>query len=166
MNRLLRARKIGFEDALRGDRIEPGLEARSARSRHAQNPLGFARGEPLVHELRAEAEAAVEALREAAGEPADRVLGAVGVHGDPDHQPRRPPLGDKLPDRGKPHAVLDGGDGGEGVREARLEIADRDADALGAEVKGQDRSGPGERREGRGERSNQAVAWKRTGEKV
>ena len=101
------------------------------------------RGQPLVHERCADTEAAVQALREAAGEPAHRVLGAVGVRGEPDHQQYRPPLGDKLPERGKTRAVFHGGDGGQGVGETGLEVADCDADALRAEIESQDRSGTG-----------------------
>jgi len=44
------------------------------------------------------------------------------------------------------------------VGEPGLEVADGDAGALGAEVERQDRSGPGERREGRGERRIQSLA--------
>jgi len=52
------------------------------------------------------------------------------------------------------------------MREPGFEVTYRDADAPGAEVERQDRPGPGERREGRGERSIQTLAWRRTEDKV
>jgi len=66
------------------------------------------------------------------------------MRGEPDHQQYRPPLGDKLPDRGEPRAVFHGGDGGQGMGEAGLEIADCDADALRAEVEREHGSRPRE----------------------
>ena len=100
------------------------------------------RGQPLVHEFRADTKAAVQALREPAGEFAHQVLGAVGVRGEADHQQYRPPLGDKLPDRGKPRAVCHGGDGDQRVGNTGLEVADCDADALRAEVERQNGARP------------------------
>ena len=144
---LFRGSEIALEDALGGDRVEAGLEPRTTRARGAQHAFGFARGEPLVHECGADAEAALQALREAAGELADRMLGTVGVRRQPDHQQRRPPFGNQPFDRRKARAVFRGGDAGQGMRDPRLEVADRDANALDAEVEPQDGARPGVRRE-------------------
>jgi len=105
-------------------------------------------GQALVHELGADAEAALQALREAPGKPADWMFGAVGVRGEPDHQQRRPPLGDQPLDRGKARAILRAADGVQRMRDPGLEIADRDADAPGAEVERENAARPGVRREG------------------
>ncbi len=101
-------------------------------------PLGVARGQPLVHERGGDAEAPLQALREAPGEPATGCSRAVGVRRQPDDEQHRPPLGDQALDRREASAVLRVGDGVQGMREAGFEIADGDADALGAEVERED----------------------------
>lgn len=145
---LFRAREIGFEDALGGDRVEGGLEPGAARAGGAQGMLGIVRSEPLVHELDAEAEAAVQPLGKTAGQPADRVLAAVLAGGHADHQQGGAPFRDQALDRGKARAVLRGRDGGQRVRQPGFEIADGDADALGAEIEGE--NGPRSRVRGEG----------------
>jgi hypothetical protein len=75
------------------------------------------------------------------------MLGPVRVRGHADHQQRRPPLGDQPPDGGEARPVLRRGDGGQGMRDPGLEIADRDAGALGAEIKRENGSRSREKRE-------------------
>jgi hypothetical protein len=83
------------------------------------------------------------------------MLGPVLARGHADHREHRPPLGEEALDGAEARAVVGRRDGGQRVSETGLEIADGDADAPGAEVESQDRPGPGERREARGERSSQ-----------
>ena len=145
---LFRVREIGFQYALGGDRIEAGLQPRAARAGIAQHSCRLVRSEPLVDHFGAHAEAALQALCEAAGEFANRVLAPVSVRGAPDHEQCRPPLRDQPLDRGKSRAGFRNCDGGKGMREPDFEVTHRDADALGAEIKRQDGARPGVRREG------------------
>ena len=137
-----RAFEESFQYALGGNGVEPGLQARPSRTGSAQESLGLVRGQPLVDEFGAGAEAALQALREAAGEPADRVLAAIGVNGKADHQQRRVPFRNEPLDRRKARAVVRGRDHGQGMSETGLEVSDRDADALRAEVECEDGSRP------------------------
>ena len=131
---LFRGYEIALKYALRGHRVEAGLQPSAAGARSAQEPLGLAGGKPLVDELGADAEAALQSLRETAGERADRMLGSIGVGGHADHHQQGPPLGDQALDRGKTRAVIRGRYGGERVGEPGLEVADGDAGAFRAEV--------------------------------
>lgn len=145
--RLFRGCEIGLKDALRRHRVERQLEPRPARAGGTQRMLGIVGGEVLVDQLHGQPEAPVQALGEAAREAADGMLAAILSRGQPhDHQDGAP-FRRQLLDRGEARAVVRGGDGGQRVRQPCLEVADRDADALRAEVECQDRSGPGERRE-------------------
>ena len=137
----------GFQYALGGDCIEPGLQPRAARAGVAQHSRRLVRSEPLINQFGAHAEAALQALCEAAGEFADRVLAPVSVRGAPDHEQCRPPLHDQPLDRGKSRAGFRNRDGGKGMREPDFEVTHRDADALGAKVERQDRPRRGVRRE-------------------
>src|SRR5262245_13972583 len=126
--------EISVQDALRGHGVEPGLEPRAACPGRAQQPLRLVGSQTLIHQLGADAEPALQALREAPGELADGMLRAVGVRRQADYQQRRPPLGDQPLDGGEARAGLGQLDRCEGVGEAGLEIAYRDADAPGAEI--------------------------------
>ncbi|MNC87373.1 hypothetical protein D3C83_30960 [compost metagenome] len=95
----------------------------------------------LVHQLGAHAEAALHPLRETARKAPHRVLAAVGAGGQPDHQPHRAPFPDQLLDGGEAGPVVRGGERRQGMGEPGLEVADRDADALGAEIEGEHRAG-------------------------
>jgi len=139
--------EVAREDALGGDRIEAGLQPRAARAGIAQHSCRLVRSEPLVDHFGAHAEAALQALCEAAGEFADRVLAPVSVRGAPDHEQCRPPLRDQSLDRGKSRAGFRNCDGGKGMRKPDFEVAHGDADALGAKVERQDRPRRGVRRE-------------------
>lgn len=135
--------EVGLENALSSNRVETGFQSRAARPRRAQQPLRFVRGKPLVHELGANGEAALQPLCEAPGEAADRVFGTVGVAREPDHQRYRTPFRDQPLERSEARAIIRGRDGRERVGNPGLEIADGDADALGAEIKSQDGARPG-----------------------
>ena len=142
------AYEVSLQNALRGDGINAGLEPRAARAGRAQQPLRLVRGQALVHQFRAHSESPVQPVGEATGEPADGMLGAIGVRGQPDYQQCRAPFRDEPLDGREPRAVVRCGNAGQGVRHPGLEIADRDADALRAEVKGEDGPRPRVRGEG------------------
>jgi len=145
---LLGGSKIALEDALGGDGIQTGLEPGTARACRSQQALGLDGGEALVHEFGVQAETAVQALRETAGEFPDRVLRAVGMRGLTDQQQGGPPFGDQLPDCREACPILHLEKGRQGMRQPGFEITDRDADAPGAEVEGEDGARPRVRDEG------------------
>lgn len=138
----------GLEYALRGDRVDGRLEPRASGSGGAQRLLGVVGGEPLVHELDADAEAAAQALAETPRQRAHRMLAAVLPHGQAHHQQGGAPFRYQALDRGEAGAIVRAGNMGQGVSQPGFEIADGDADAPGAEVEPE--NGPRSRVRGEG----------------
>ena len=133
--------EIGLQNALRGDRVQPRLEARPACAGGAQRALRIVRGETFVDELGGQAKTASEAVRETAREASHRMLGAIGVGREADHQQHRPPFRDELLYGGEARFIVRRSDGRQRMGKPGFEIANGDADAPGAEVKRQDRPG-------------------------
>jgi len=81
------------------------------------------------------------------------------MRGEPDHQQCRPPFRDELFDYRKTGAVIRGRYRGERMSEPGFEVADRDADALRAEIERENGARSRVRGEGRGVRNGQIFAW-------
>ena len=136
-----RALQPRLKDFGRGGGIERFLAVRSRRTGLAQPAFGGNRRKALVNERNRQGETAFEPARKPPRKTAQFVFRAVGMHGEPDHEPHGPPFHDKLRDFIESARILFGRDRREGMRDAHRQVADRDADAFFAEIEGEDRAG-------------------------
>src|SRR4051794_36271665 len=88
----------------------------------------------LVDQLDGQVETAMKLVGEAARAQRHLVFGAVRMARLADHEARRAPLVDQLADELEAGRVVDGLDGGQGLRLPREGVPHCDADALDAEV--------------------------------
>jgi len=99
------------------------------------------RGKPLVDQSRGEMKAASESLRKAPREASQFVFRPVGVRRNADDKLDRLPFLYQGGNRRKPGAIVLAANGGEGMRDAYRQIADRNPDAFFTEVERQDGAG-------------------------
>lgn len=127
---------------LRGRGVHPLCDVLLSHTLFAQGRFGGVRGEPLVNEPDRDVEAALEAPREAARQSGELVFAVVGRKRDADNQHDRMPLRDDRGNGREPAAIVLGAQRSERMRDPDLQIADRDTDALFAEVECENRAGP------------------------
>jgi len=130
-----------FEERLqnfpRCSRIQHGFYPVCRQTLAAQAGFGHAGGEPFIHERHVDAEAAFQPPREAPREPAEFVFRAIAMSWQPDHQQHGAPFAHEPADLLKAAASIRGIDGYEGMRNPHGKIANRNAEAAFAEIKGQ-----------------------------
>src|ERR1043166_9340982 len=126
--------KISLQQNLRRERIAHGL-ARFRRCA-ASARRSFLRRETFVSERNGKRESPAQLAAEAPRARRHHVRGAVGVRRQTDEKKGRTRFGDERRDRGEmPLAAV--GERGERMRDTEACFADRYADALGAEIEGE-----------------------------
>ena len=131
-----------MQDFLRRDLVERGFEPRPADAGRTQRGLRRAGRKPFVDQMSVDAETPLETLRETAAQPAHIVLRAVSVRRQPDHEACRPPFPDQCRDGGETGAIVHRPKRGQGMSKSGLEVPDRNADALFAEIERENRPRP------------------------
>ena len=136
-----RRRKIGFQDALGRNGIQPRFKLCPARACSAQVLFSFERGEMLVDQLGGDAESAGHSLGKATRQPSCGVSRTVRARGDADYEQHRAPLSNHALNGRETPPVIGPGDSRKRMRQPGFKVSDGNTDASCAEVEGQDRSG-------------------------
>ena len=129
--------KEALQNRLRGHLVEHGLLFAAVQAGLIEELGGIERSEPLVCPIHGQAEAAVEAVAELAGQAGHFVFAAVGGKRQPHHELHRPPFGHQGGDGGEFFVVALAADGGQRVGNAHFGIALCHADAGFAKIEGQ-----------------------------
>src|ERR1700733_2927566 len=155
--------KVFLQNDLRGGGVDQVLVVAQVDVLAAQILLGRRRAIALVDEFHVEAIARVKLAGEAPRPLCHFVFGAVCRERQAEHQLRGPPFGDELVNRGKAPLAILGVDGGKGMGQLQLMLADRDADAFGAKIESQYRPG---RKRGQDGSGRDGHAWPTSSERL